>query len=34
MKKALEARWGKPLSEATEVFAQKDKPDRKVFKMR
>jgi hypothetical protein len=34
MKASLQARWGKPLSEATELFAQKNKPDRKVFKMR
>ena len=33
-KKSLQGRWGAPLAEATEVFAQKDKPDRKVFKMR
>jgi hypothetical protein len=34
MKAALKSRWGAPLAENTEVFAQKDKPDRKVFKMR
>jgi hypothetical protein len=34
LKKALQARWGAPLAEATETFAKKDKPDRKVFKMR
>jgi hypothetical protein len=36
MKKALRGRWGAPLAEATETIAQKDKdkPDRKVFKMR
>jgi len=34
MKKALQGRWGAPLAEATETIAQKDKPDRKVFKMR
>jgi hypothetical protein len=34
VKASLKARWGAPLAEATEVFAQKDKPDRKVFKMR
>jgi hypothetical protein len=33
-KKSLQARWGAPLAEATETFAKKDKPDRKVFKMR
>jgi hypothetical protein len=30
----LESRWGKATSEATEVFAKKDRPDRKVQKMR
>jgi hypothetical protein len=34
MKKALQGRWGAPLGENTEVFSKKDKPDRKVFKMR
>jgi hypothetical protein len=34
VKASLKSRWGAPLAEATEVFAQKDKPDRKVFKMR
>jgi len=34
MKKALQSRWGAPLGEATETFSKKDKPDRKVFKMR
>ena len=34
VKGSLKSRWGAPLAEATEVFAQKDKPDRKVFKMR
>jgi hypothetical protein len=34
IKKALQGRWGAPLAEATETIAQKDKPDRKVFKMR
>jgi hypothetical protein len=33
-KKSLQARWGAPLAEATDIFAQKNKPDRKVFKMR
>lgn len=33
-KAALVGAWGAPLAEATERFAQKDKPDRKVFKMR
>jgi len=33
-KKSLQGRWGAPLAEATETFAVKDKPDRKVFKMR
>jgi hypothetical protein len=30
----LKARWGAPLAEATEVIAQKDKKDRKVYKLR
>ena len=30
----LAARWGAPLAEATDVIARRDKPDRKVFKMR
>ena len=34
VKQILRARWGAPVSEATEVVAQKDKPDRKIFKMR
>ena len=34
VKNSLKSRWGAPLAEVTEVFAQKDKPDRKVFKMR
>jgi hypothetical protein len=33
-KAALIGLWGAPLSETTESFAQKNKPDRKVFKMR
>ena len=33
-KAALRALWGAPLAETTESFAQKDKPDRKVLKMR
>jgi hypothetical protein len=33
-KKALQAQWGAPLAEATETIARKDKPDRKVYKMR
>ncbi|HTQ77571.1 MAG TPA: hypothetical protein VMI15_06075 [Burkholderiales bacterium] len=34
VKEVLRARWGAPLSEATEVIARKDKPDRRIFKMR
>ena len=34
MKAHLRKRWGEPLAEATEVIARRDKPDRKVFKMR
>jgi hypothetical protein len=34
MKKALQGRWGAPLAEVTETFAKKDKPDRKVYKVR
>jgi len=34
MKSQLKKRWGEPLAEAIEVIARKDKPDRKVFKMR
>lgn len=34
MKVHLRKRWGEPLAEATEVIARRDKPDRKVFKMR
>ena len=33
-KKALQAHWGAPLAETTETIARKDKPDRKIFKMR
>jgi hypothetical protein len=33
-KAALIGAWGKPLAETTESFAQKGKPDRKVYKMR
>jgi hypothetical protein len=33
-KATLVSLWGAPLSETTETFAQKDKPDRKVLKMR
>jgi len=33
-KAALVGVWGAPQSQATESFAQKNKPDRKVFKMR
>jgi len=33
-KKSLQGRWGAPLAEATETIARKDKPDRKIFKMR
>jgi len=34
MKVHLRKRWGEPLAEATEVIARRDKPERKVFKMR
>ena len=34
MKVQLKKRWGEPLAEATEVIAKRDKPDRKVLKMR
>jgi len=34
MKAHLRAKWGAPLSEATEVISRRDKEDRKVFKMR
>ena len=34
MKSQLKKRWGEPLAEVIEVIARKDKPDRKVFKMR
>ena len=34
MKSNLRKRWGEPLAEATEVIAKRDKPDRKVLKMR
>ena len=34
MKEHLRARWGAPLSEATEIISRRDKEDRKVFKMR
>ncbi len=30
----LRASWGAPLAETTETIARKDKPERKVFKMR
>ena len=30
----LRKRWGEPLAEATEVIVRKDKPERKVLKMR
>jgi hypothetical protein len=33
-KKSLQGRWGAPFAEATETIARKDKPDRKIFKMR
>ena len=33
-KASLRAAWGAPLAETTETFARKDKPDRKVLKMR
>ena len=34
MKVQLRKRWGEPLAEATEVIAKRDRPERKVFKMR
>jgi len=34
VKAFLRGRWGAPLSEATDVIAQKDKPDRKIYKSR
>lgn len=34
VKETLRARWGAPLAEATDTISRKDKPDRKVFKMR
>jgi len=34
MKKALQGRWGAPLGENTETISKKDKPDRKIYKMR
>jgi hypothetical protein len=34
VKANLRQRWGAPLSEATDVIAQKDKPDRKIYKAR
>jgi hypothetical protein len=34
VKAVLRGRWGAPLAETTDVIAQKDKKDRKVFKMR
>jgi len=34
VKPYLRSRWGAPLAEATETISRKDKPDRKVFKMR
>jgi hypothetical protein len=33
-KKTLQSRWGAPMAEATDTISKKDKPDRKVFKMR
>jgi len=34
VKSNLRQRWGAPTSEATDVIAQKDKPDRKIYKAR
>ena len=34
MKALLRGRYGAPLAEATETIARRDRPDRKVFKMR
>jgi hypothetical protein len=34
VKAVLRTRWGAPLAEVTDTIAQKDKKDRKVFKMR
>jgi hypothetical protein len=34
MKAHLRKRWGEPLADATEIIARRDKPDRKVLKMR
>jgi hypothetical protein len=34
LKSHLRSRWGEPLAEATEIIARRDKPERKVFKMR
>ena len=34
MKAHLKLRWGVPLAEATEVISRRDKPERKVLKMR
>ena len=34
VKAYLRGQWGAPLAEVTETIARKDKPDRKVFRMR
>jgi hypothetical protein len=34
MKAHLKLRWGVPLGEATEVISRRDKPERKILKMR
>jgi len=34
MKSHLKLRWGVPLAEVTEIIARRDKPERKVLKMR
>jgi hypothetical protein len=34
MKAHLKKRWGEPLADATEIIARRDKPERKVLKMR
>ena len=34
VRKSLQGRWGAPLAETTETVSRKDKPDRKIFKMR
>ena len=34
VKAHLRGQWGAPLAEVTETIARKDKPDRKVFRMR